>query len=75
MLKLFSAHAACGEGTPGTLLRADRNGLEVACRGGSVIFTELQLEGKKRMKTADFLAGYRVTPGTVLEPYGKPDRE
>ncbi len=67
MLKLFTARTASGEGAPGTLLRADRTGLEVACSGGSIVFIDLQLEGKKRMNAADFLAGYRVTPGTVLE--------
>jgi methionyl-tRNA formyltransferase len=65
-LKLFAARTGCGEGVPGTILSAGKNGLEVACGGGSIIFTDLQLEGKKRMSAADFLAGYRVTPGTVL---------
>ena len=66
-LKLFSARAGSGDGIPGTVLSAGKNGLEVACFGGSVIFTDLQLEGKKRMSAADFLAGYRVAPGTILD--------
>ena len=66
-LKLFSAQTGDGEGIPGTVLSAGKNGLEIACNGGSVIFTDLQLEGKKRMRAADFLAGYRVAPGTLLE--------
>jgi methionyl-tRNA formyltransferase len=69
LLKLFTACTACGEGTPGTIVRAGRDGLEIACNGGSIVFTDLQLEGKKRMKAADFLAGYRVSPGTVLEKH------
>jgi methionyl-tRNA formyltransferase len=72
LLKLFSAQTASGTGAPGTVLRAESSGLEIACNGGSVVFTDLQLEGKKRMKAADFLAGYRVTPGTVLEADEKP---
>jgi len=71
LLKLFTAHTASGEGTPGTVLCADSNGLEIACTGGSIVFTDLQLEGKKRMSAADFLAGYRVAPGTVLEADGQ----
>jgi methionyl-tRNA formyltransferase len=66
LLKLFSAQVAAGTGAPGTVLAAGANGLEVACGGGSVVFTDLQLEGKKRMKAADFLTGYRIQPGTVL---------
>lgn len=66
-LKLFSAQTGAGEGIPGTVLSAGKNGLEIACNGGSIIFTDLQLEGKKRMRAADFLAGYRVAPGTLLE--------
>jgi methionyl-tRNA formyltransferase len=73
LLKLFRAHTACGEGSPGTVLRADADGLEIACSGGSIVFTDLQLEGKKRMKAADFLAGYRVAPGTVLDAHEFPD--
>jgi len=71
LLKLFTAHTASGEGIPGTVLHADGNGLEIACHGGSIVFTDLQLEGKKRMSAADFLSGYRVAPGTVLEADGK----
>jgi len=71
LLKLFTAHTASGEGIPGTVLRADGSGLEIACRGGSIVFTDLQLEGKKRISAADFLAGYRVAPGTVLDADGK----
>jgi methionyl-tRNA formyltransferase len=71
LLKLFTAHTASGEGAPGTVLRADSSGLEIACNGGSIVFTDMQLEGKKRMSAADFLAGYRVAPGTVLGADGK----
>lgn len=66
-LKLFSVQTGSAEGVPGTVLSAGKDGLEVACSGGSVIFTDLQLEGKKRMSAADFLAGYRVAAGTVLK--------
>ncbi len=67
MLKLFKAAAGSGSGTPGTVIRADRSGLEVACGGGSVLIGELQLEGKRRMAVGDFLAGYRLLPGALLE--------
>lgn len=67
LLKLFRARTGSGHGVPGTVLTADRSGLEVACDGGSVIIGELQLEGKRRLAVGDFLAGCRLLPGSVLE--------
>ena len=51
---------------PGTL-RAGKRGIECACGdGNSVIVTELQSEGGKRMAANAWLNGRRVVPGTVL---------
>ena len=69
-LKICRAGVAHGSGAPGTVLSAGKQGLEVACADGSVIIEELQLEGRKRLKAADFLAGCKIEPGTIL---GKKD--
>ncbi len=69
-LKIFRCRVAGGSGEPGTVLEADRSGLVVACREGSLLIEELQLEGKKRLSAKDFLAGYNIKPGTVLENRG-----
>jgi methionyl-tRNA formyltransferase len=37
-----------------------------AGEGSSLLLTEVQLEGKRRVSAADFLKGQRVAPGTVL---------
>jgi methionyl-tRNA formyltransferase len=66
LLKVFRIRVGSSAGQPGTVLRADREGLEVACQGGSLIIDELQLEGKKRLAAAEFLAGYQVPAGTSL---------
>ena len=51
---------------PGTL-RAGKRGIECACGdGNSVIVTELQSEGGKRMAASAWLNGKRVAPGTAL---------
>ncbi|HZV80885.1 MAG TPA: methionyl-tRNA formyltransferase, partial [Geobacteraceae bacterium] len=71
MLKVFRARTATGSGAPGTVLQAGKNGLEIACSGGSLLIEELQLEGKKRLPAADFLAGYKIAAGTVLESHGQ----
>ena len=65
-LKIFRVSVATGAGSPGEVLRADREGLEVACGSGSLLIGELQLEGRKRLPAAEFLAGCRVAAGTVL---------
>jgi methionyl-tRNA formyltransferase len=52
---------------PGTVLCADARGVEIACGDGeSVLITELQAPGKKRMKAADFLRGHPIMEGTIL---------
>ena len=69
-LKIYRAAVANGSGVPGTVLQAGKNGIEVACASGSLIIEELQLEGRKRLKAAEFLAGYKIEPGVIL---GKKD--
>ena len=63
-LKIFGVKPALGHGEPGTVL--DEN-FTIACGGGALRPTEIQLEGSKRMKTADFLRGKKIVPGTVLK--------
>jgi methionyl-tRNA formyltransferase len=65
-VKVSRVSAAEGTGLPGTVLRADRRGIEVACGSDSVLIQELQMEGRKRLAATEFLAGYRIEPGTVL---------
>lgn len=70
LLKVYKVQTASGSGTPGTVVAAGRDGIEVACGEGSLLIRELQLEGKKRMAAGDFLAGFKVQPGVLL---GKKD--
>ena len=44
----------------------DSKNFSVACSDGVIRFTEIQAEGSKRMKTADYLRGKPVEEGTVL---------
>lgn len=45
----------------GSIVEADKNGLFVACGGGSVVeVVELQAEGKRRMKATDYLMGNSI---------------
>ncbi len=65
-MKILRASVANGSGSPGTVLRTGKTGIEVACSGGSLIIEELQMEGRKRLKAAEFLAGFKIEPGTRL---------
>lgn len=44
---------------PGTLISDEKTYLKFACQDGYILIEDLQLQGKKRMNTADFLRGYR----------------
>jgi len=50
-------------GAPGTVLRADRHAIEVACGSGVLAIHELQPEGKRRMNAEQFRAGARLASG------------
>ena len=50
------------DASPGTILAADKNGIQVACGGGTVLrIDELQADGGKRMKSADYLRGHPIS--------------
>lgn len=51
---------------PGLLFTDDKTYLKVACPAGYLLVDELQLAGKRRMKTADFLRGTSVREGLIL---------
>jgi methionyl-tRNA formyltransferase len=52
---------------PGTVTCAQSDRLEIACGNGtSLRVTDLQLEGKKRMSTSEFLRGAAFPEGDVL---------
>ena len=47
---------------PGSIVSAGKNGIELACADGkTVMITELQAPGKKRMKAADYILGHPIT--------------
>lgn len=60
--KVFRAHAGPETGkAPGTILSADQNGVAVACGDGrTLVITELQAPGGRRMAAADYLRGHPI---------------
>ena len=66
-LRVLRAQVDAGSGTPGTLLRAGRDGLVVACGEGTALrLVEVQPESRHPMPAAAFAAGTRLTPGERL---------
>lgn len=62
----FKIHAAAytenrTEKAPGQIVSAGKAGIEMACADGeTVMITELQAAGKKRMKASDYLLGHPI---------------
>jgi methionyl-tRNA formyltransferase len=53
-------------GEPGIVMRHVRRGIVVATGEGSLLLLEVQLEGKRRMSAAEFVRGFALPVGTVL---------
>ena len=51
---------------PGTICRADPNGILVTTGNGCVLIREIQAEGARRMPVAAFISGTIIKPGTRL---------
>ena len=68
-LRIFTAAAepAAVAEAPGTVVGETAGALRVAAGTGYVLLKEVQSEGKKRMAVRDFLRGYRIAPGQVLD--------
>ena len=64
--KVFATVVEEGTGAPGTVLESGKKGLLVACGQGALRILELQPDGKKRMRSADYLLGHPVEVGSVL---------
>jgi len=62
MLKIYrsSIEYQVPAGEPGAFSSDGKTFLKFACRDGYILVKELQLEGKKKMGTEDFLRGYKM---------------
>jgi methionyl-tRNA formyltransferase len=53
-------------GVPGSVVEASPGGIVIAAGMGSLRLLEVQLEGRRRLAVAEFLAGHRLRPGACL---------
>lgn len=68
LLKIFNS-AVIGDETqepPGKISQVSPEGIKVATGKGHLLLTELQLQGRRRMKTAEFVRGNPIPVGTML---------
>lgn len=69
-LKIWEAQVTEENGAqkaePGQVVSVSRESFTVACGQGELQIFSLQLEGKKRVSTREFLLGYQVEPGMIL---------
>jgi methionyl-tRNA formyltransferase len=69
-VKLWSARVGADAGAPGTVLGTSPDGVRVACGEGSLVLTELQRPGGKRVTAAQFLQSAGDLAGQVFAPHG-----
>ncbi|EIK97527.1 methionyl-tRNA formyltransferase [Pseudomonas sp. M47T1] len=67
-VKVLAAHVSEGQGTPGTILAASKDGLVVACGQQALCMTRLQFPGGKPLNFSDLFNSRRekFAVGTVL---------
>jgi methionyl-tRNA formyltransferase len=72
-IKVWAAHvetdtgADAGVAVPGQVLAVGPQGIRVMTGDGVLVLDELQRAGGKRLPAADFLRGFALTPGQVLD--------
>ncbi|MDR3003887.1 MAG: methionyl-tRNA formyltransferase [Acidovorax sp.] len=59
--------AADGAAQPGPVLAADADGVLVACGQGALRLTQLQRAGGKKLAAGDFLRGFEIPVGAMLQ--------
>ena len=63
VIKFWQAQVEPMQGLPGQVLKADKNGLIVACAKDALRITQLQRPGKPKMNVQSFLQGYPINAG------------
>lgn len=50
----------------GHICKIANDEIAISCKGGTLLVSEIQLEGKKKMSVHDFMLGYKLSVGTKL---------
>lgn len=63
VIKIWEASEVALSGEPGTILKADKHGVIIACGQNAICATVLQRPGKPKMPVESFLQGYALDRG------------
>jgi methionyl-tRNA formyltransferase len=71
LLKIYKARVSSqvlefASSNPGEILETSKEGIVVFTGKGNIIIVELQIEGKRRIKVEEFIAGHKILPGEIL---------
>ena len=66
LLKILSSEPTEGKGRPGEVISLENGRITVACGEGAVALLSVLPEGKKKMSSADFINGRRISVGDIL---------
>jgi methionyl-tRNA formyltransferase len=72
-IKCWRGTVRTGRGAPGQVIAVGATGIEVGCGTGSLLLTELQRPGGRRLPAREFLSGCPVAAGAVLGDQGERD--
>lgn len=68
-LKIFKAEVSQSDlksGLPGVVIGVSKEGILLATGNAGLLIEEVQIEGKRRMGSGEFIAGYKIRMGEVL---------
>ena len=65
--KIFESYPEIEEHSfkPGTIFSDEKSYIRISCKDGFINISSLQLEGKKRMTTVEFLRGFKIKNFTI----------
>ena len=70
--KIFEGRSEPGDHSlkPGEILSDGKNFIDIACKSGFLSIVSIQIEGKKRMNTVEFLRGFKISDYKIgtIEP-------
>ncbi|MBQ1261881.1 MAG: methionyl-tRNA formyltransferase [Clostridia bacterium] len=66
LLKIVASEPAEGGGRPGEVISLKNGRITVACGEGAIALLSVLPEGKKKMSSADFINGRRISVGDIL---------
>jgi len=65
--KVFQSPPVMPQSSPGSVTQVNKDGIIVATGKDSLIIQELQLEGRRKMESSEFILGHKIEAGQILK--------